>query len=645
LLQLLGDLDGICWRRELAPDGTITYPWLSDNTLALLGYEARDLKVNAQGALTILHWADREPHLAAIRRSAENFEPATEAFRVITAQGETRWLKGSARPERLDDGTIIWEGIWLDQTQSVRAEMHHQMLMDYAEDCIFVATDEGVITWCNAAAARRLGCTAEALVGLKMTEIIDLSDEPQPPDVDGVGETGLPLFPVRGSRDLMARRADGSEFPFDMTVSEVRADGHMSLIIIGRDITRRRLAEKRLEESERRLRIGFAAASLGIAVVSLDGLIQFYNPAFEAMAGDGFDNLLGVDIGIFLPPGTLPPPNRIPPPGMSFSVVCEPTHLDGLQHHWRITGTQFSVDPDGTQVSMLYFIEDVTDATRNAQERRQLELMLQEGHKLEALGRLAGGIAHELNNMLGPILMGAEMIARTAQMDDKNKERVTRIISAAKNSRDIVRNVLAYCRKEQKTLAPMDVVPIFNDFVTMVTSILPPTVKVRRLCDMEAAVVVADGGQLQQILLNLANNAKDAMFGSGVLSLGLVTLFPLELVELSRRGTTKGDGLRGSANPLGSLDLTHPHIAIEVADTGCGMSPATAARIFDPFFTTKPVGQGTGLGLSVVQGIVKSMGGAIMVESAIGEGTTFRIVLPLVQAHPAEAAPKPVVPF
>ena len=278
---------------------------------------------------------------------------------------------------------------------------------------------------------------------------------------------------------------------------------------------------------------------------------------------------------------------------------------------------------------MLLFVEDVTEVTHSTQERRQLELMLQEGHKLEALGRLAGGIAHELNNMLGPILMGAEMIARTAPLDDKNGERVRRIIDAAKNSRDIVRNVLAYCRKEQKTLTPVDLVPIFDNFSAMAASILPPTVKVEKFRSVGHATVIADAGQLQQILLNLTNNARDAMFGTGTLKLELATLQPPELLALSRSIADDLHGAGAGPNPMATLNLERPHLEIKVSDTGCGMSRVTAAKIFDPFFTTKPVGQGTGLGLSVVQGIIKSMEGIITVTSCLGEGTTFHIILPL----------------
>jgi signal transduction histidine kinase len=213
------------------------------------------------------------------------------------------------------------------------------------------------------------------------------------------------------------------------------------------------------------------------------------------------------------------------------------------------------------------------------------------------------------------------MLGRTLQLDDKSKERVARIIEATKHGRDIVRNVLAYCRKEQQTLSAVDLVPVVAQAVSLIHSAMPPSIKVERDIRAETAPIMGDAGQIHQVLLNLANNAKDAMAGTGTLSLSLAVV-PAGRLEPPRAQDDRAD-------PFAVLDETRPHVEIRVADTGSGMRPATMAKIFDPFFTTKPVGQGTGLGLSVVQGIVKAMGGAIAVDSELGVGTTFRIAIPL----------------
>jgi PAS domain S-box-containing protein len=634
--EILAELDCLTWQREMLPDGTIRYPWISDKTARTLGFAREILTVTADGALGGIHWADRDTYLAAIRESARTLSPCRLDFRVITASDETRWLRESSRPRRAADGRIVWDGGWLDNTRQVRAEFHHQTLMDHAQDCIFILSDNDRVTWCNSAARRSFGIGPDEGPGLPFADLIE-PGAPSPVAL-AAADPDAPDRPIEN--EMMGRRRDGSRFPFDMTVSELRSDGRLSLIVIGRDITRRRDAERKLAESERRLRLTFVTAALGIVVVTMDGTIRFCNPAFESMASDGEPSLLGTNLHSFIPDELLPPPSRIPPAGMSFALLCSPRLADGAERHWRMTGTRYPAAPDEPEPSLLFFIEDVTEPTRIAHERRQLELLLNEGQKLEALGRLAGGIAHELNNMLGPILMGAEMIARTATLDERNAERCGRIIDAAKNSRDIVRNVLAYCRKESKTLQPVDLVRVFDDFTAMAASTLPPSIKVERQREIDRATIIGDAGQLQQVLLNLVNNARDAMEGHGTLTLSLIALDPAALAALIAAGRDRRSETNSAdppLNPLSTLSPTAHYVKISIADTGSGMDAATVARIFDPFFTTKPVGQGTGLGLSVVQNLIKGMGGVVSVESDPGAGSIFRVVLPIAETEVAVA--------
>ncbi|HSV29434.1 MAG TPA: PAS domain S-box protein [Candidatus Omnitrophota bacterium] len=767
LVEVLADLSCVVFRREMSPTGDISYPYLSDNVAAIFGYAPADMTVSSKGALNALHWADRDAHVAAILRSAVTMGRCLEAFRVVTADGETRWLRGSSSPMRLDDGRVAWEGAWIDISPWMRAEHQFQTVMDHAEDSILTLDAANGIDWANAAAERLFGWTLDEMLGRCLADLLDAPCKGsgpcslaacQPADV-------IQCFP-RGTQEVTARHKDGSSFPFEMTVSEVRSDGRLSLIVIGRDITRRKATELMLEETERRLRsiasnlpgvvfqrvrdpdgsfaypyvsegiveilgcdatrivfdsrlmfdamvaedrerlldalrisaetltpvredvrvhgpggrirwlrgqsrprrrdesivwdgllldvteeveerikaekavreseerfrLAFNAAALGIVLTTLDGTILQANPAFHAMCGLDSADLRGQSLLRFVERDHLPEPADMPLPGDSVCFVYAPHLPDGEERHWRITGTTFAATPNATAPSLLLLIEDVTLITRAAAERRQLELTLTEGQKLEALGRLAGGVAHELNNMLGPILMAAEMLKRTAQLDDRNHERAQRIIDAAKHSGDIVRNVLAYCRKEQKTLGRLDIVPVFTQFASLAASILPPTVRVETRIEVATAEVTGDAGQITQVLLNLVNNARDAMDGKGVLGLTLRPLAPGALTpprsHAGRLRPADGHDRHTLVNPLAALDPGKSYVEITIADTGHGMTPETVAKIFDPFFTTKPVGQGTGLGLSVVQGIIKAMGGAVTVESAIGGGTSFRIVLP-----------------
>jgi len=759
LAGVMTDLSCVVFRRELLPSGEIRYPWLSPNVRDIFGLDPAEMTVSSKGALNAVHWADRDAHVAAILRSGFSMTRCQEAFRAVTAAGETRWFRGASAPERLDDGTIVWDGAWIDISPWMRAEHQFQTVMDHAEDVILTMDSRNGIDWANSAAERLFGLRLDEMVGQCLTHLLatPCPAGPAPSHLSDCASGDVTQCFSRGTQEVMGRRHDGTTFPFEMTVSEVRSDGRLSLIVIGRDITRRKATELMLEETERRLRsiasnlpgvvfqrvldpdgtfaypyvsegieeilgceaadivfdssilfdamldtdrerllhelnlsadtleavdedvrvigadgrthwlsgqsrprrrgdtivwdglildvtdeveeriraeqavreseerfrMAFDASLQGVAVVTADGTIRQVNPAFSQIIGSDGVSLTGFNIRHFVDSEHLPLSGHPLPPGQSFQFEHDPLLPDGHVRHWRVSGTSFSASSTDQAPSLLINVEDVTERIQAAEERRQMEMALTEGQKLEALGRLAGGVAHELNNMLGPILMAAEMVIRTAELDDKNKERCARVIEAAKHGRDIVRNVLAYCRKEQKVLSAMDIVPVFHQFVGLVASTMPPSVKITSHIGPHQAAVIGDAGQITQVLLNLANNARDAMDGDGTLTLSLDVTDGDDLVPAR-------PGRDSTPSPFAALDHTLNFADIRIRDTGCGMRPEVVARIFDPFFTTKPVGQGTGLGLSVVQGILKAMGGAIAVTSTPGQGSEFRVVLPVV---------------
>ncbi|OJX80961.1 PAS domain S-box protein [Magnetospirillum sp. 64-120] len=591
LVDLLSDLSCVLFRRSMDGEGMLRYDWISPNTLPLFGIAPDDLSVNPVGALNAVHWADRDDHLREIKRSAAQMDRCTELFRLISADGQTHWLRGSAHPTRGPDGSVTWDGAWLDVTQWMRAEHHFQTVMDHAEDCILTVDCVNGIEWANAATERLFGCPEGGLRGKCLVELIN---QPCPVPRDTCHDDQMMSCFQRGTREIVAVRADGSAFPFEITVSEVRTDGRLSLIVIGRDITQRKHTESVLAETEQRLRLTFDAAPIGVLVADQQGWVRQSNPAFHRMVGLAADQVQGAPIQSLVP-GLPCDWSELP-----FCVEVDTLRDDGQKRRWSLTGRHFAASSEDSHLSLLLLVEDITDATRAEEERRKMERVLTEGQKLEALGRLAGGVAHELNNMLGPILMGAELLMRGAPLDAKNRERANRIVEAAKHGRDIVRGVLAYCRQDQPEMSMLNLAPVMRQFSDLARSSLPPTVKLEINVDVDQAMVMGNAVQLVQILLNLANNARDAMAGKGRLS-----------VRLTR-----------------TMDEV-PHALISVADTGCGMTEQVAARIFDPFFTTKPVGQGTGLGLSVVHGLVTAMGGSVAVSSHPGQGTIFTIALPL----------------
>jgi len=273
---------------------------------------------------------------------------------------------------------------------------------------------------------------------------------------------------------------------------------------------------------------------------------------------------------------------------------------------------------DGGSVSLW---TDMTDLKAAEEDRRRLEGELQHSQKLEALGTLAGGVAHDLNNVLVPILALTKLTAARMPEGSAQRRNLERVMAASHRAKGLVQQILAFSRKEEATKQEVDLGAILREALSMLRASIPATIRIVE--EIEAVpAIYGDPGQLHQVIINLVTNAAQAIGGgNGTIALAL--------------------------KPAASPERDRPDVLLEVADNGCGMEEAVRSRIFDPFFTTKPVGEGTGLGLSVVHGIVTAHGGAIEVLSRIGEGSRFCVRFPslvasLAQQGLAEAtAPRP----
>jgi PAS domain S-box-containing protein len=281
-------------------------------------------------------------------------------------------------------------------------------------------------------------------------------------------------------------------------------------------------------------------------------------------------------------------------------------------------------DANGAPIRMVGTVQDIT-------ERRQLEDQLRQAQKMEAIGRLAGGIAHDLNNALTAIAGYAELALGEVPQDHAARPDVEEIRRAAERAGSVTRQLLAFSRKQLLEPRVFDLNEAIGNLARLLTRLLGPDVNVHTRLEAANAELIGDPGQIEQAIINLAVNARDAMNGAGRLT--LATSYDEVDEEFARKHLPMAPGR---------------YLALRVTDTGHGMSPATQARIFEPFFTTKDVGKGTGLGLSMVYGTLKQIGGFIFVDSAIGRGTTFRLYFtPAAQrsgsasasAHPAAARP------
>jgi PAS domain S-box-containing protein len=385
-------------------------------------------------------------------------------------------------------------------------------------------------------------------------------------------------------------------------------------VLASEDITSQKEADAALRQSEQRFRALFEHAADGIYITNAEGRYIEVNARGLELAGCSRDEFLGSSIADFVHPADK---DRISAEVAQLKTG-QPTYgewrfvrKDGSTFHGEVSARQL---PDG---NFLAFLRDLTD-------RRRLEEQFLRAQKLEGIGRLAGGVAHDFNNLLtvigGYSRMGLEELPENHSLRGSLAE----IERAAERAAALTRQLLAFSRHqptELKTLVPDEII---RDFEKMLRRIIGEDVELTLALDARGVAIRGDVGHLEQVVLNLAVNARDAMPAGGKL-----------LIESSR--------LRVDAEFVEAHPGTEPgeYVLLTVTDTGTGMPTEVKAHLFEPFYTTKEPGRGTGLGLSTVYGIVKQSGGSIRVYSEIGHGTSFHLLFPAVEpgGEPVRAAP------
>jgi two-component system, cell cycle sensor histidine kinase and response regulator CckA len=370
--------------------------------------------------------------------------------------------------------------------------------------------------------------------------------------------------------------------------------------------------EQALRRSEARYRSLVQSSVYGIYRASLEGRFLDVNPALISMLGYGSaEEVLLLD----------PEKDVFANPEEHARLVEEfrrSGRLDGVELKWkRKDGSRITVRISGRAVSSADEPADVLEAiAEDVTDRRALEDQFRQAQKMEAVGRLAGGVAHDFNNLLMVIGGYAEVILSKLPSDHPLHEKGKAIQQAADRATTLTRQLLAFSRKQLLELKVVDVNAIVQDMERLLRPLIGENVKLATLLAPAAALTRADAGQLEQVLMNLVVNGKDAMPGGGTLTIQTQTT----VVDLSHRREQQ---------------FIRPgnYVVLSVSDTGMGMDKETQSRIFEPFFTTKEKGKGTGLGLSTVYGIVKQSGGYVMVQSEKGQGSTFQIYLPQVDGR------------
>jgi PAS domain S-box-containing protein len=467
-----------------------------------------------------------------------------------------------------------------------------------------------VFTSSVGSALRHLGLKASEAVGRSLFDYFGTQDRAFPPIAAHVAAL---------SGKSVTYEMEWNGRVFDTYVEPLLGNdrGIIGTVGLALDVTERRAAEAAGRQSEARKHAILEAALDAIVLMDDEGRVVEFNPAAEAMFGYARAEVLARPLADVIIPARL---RGVHEDGLARFLATGEGAVVGRRVEstaMRKDGSELPVELAITRIpldgppSFTGHIRDLTDRKQAESELRERDEQLRQSQRMEAIGTLAGGVAHDFNNILTAILGYAGLLKRLTPRVDGVQRAADVVEKAAQRGAMLTQQLLGFARKGKNESAVVDLAAICEEVMGLLQRTIEKSITVRRTSSTTPAVVIGDPGQLQQVVLNLAINARDAMPDGGALTID-TSVVALSADECRRRpGTRPGS-----------------HVRLEVTDTGCGIADEIRGRIFEPFFTTKELGKGTGMGLAMVYGIVQNHGGSIGVRSQVGRGTTFEIFLP-----------------
>jgi len=583
----------------------------------VFGYSRQELlRMNLK---ELLQMEDRAPGAARLERVLGKGETALYERRFRSPDGETVTAEIGVRALR--DGRLI--AIGRDVTARRRAEEAlrasealTRSVVYSAVDGIITTDESGAIQSFNPAAERMFGYTAEEAIGKNLSILMAQPDSEQHDSYIRAYLEGGKKKVIGIGRESQAIRKDGTTFPVELAVSEMLLPGRRMFTGILHDITNRKAAEAALRDTNVKLQAVIETSPLAIVTLDLEGRVVAWNPAAERMFGWTAAEALTQVLPV------VPEAERAEL--LDLIRLGQPAlGVDKLR--LRKDGSLIEVtlwtaplrDPAGEMGGVMGIYADVTQS-------KQLEEQFRQAQKMEAVGRLAGGIAHDFNNILTVITGYGEMVAEKLVDDPVVSEEIQEILKAADHATVLTSQLLIFSRRHVVSREALDLNTVVAKLERMLRRIIGEDVELITVPAASLARVRVDAAQVEQVVMNLAVNARDAMPAGGRLTIETANVELDPAYSRSHIGVKEGQ-----------------YVMLAVSDTGKGIPPDVRSRLFEPFFTTKERGKGTGLGLSTVYGIVKQSGGEIWVYSEPGKGTTFKIYLPRLaddEAQPARAA-------
>lgn len=482
------------------------------------------------------------------------------------------------------------------------SEARLSRILNSAMDAIISVNAQQQIVLFNAAAERMFGYTAKEVLGQSLNRFIPTHFQTVHEDhIRQFGQTGETSRAMGALNAICGVRRNGEEFPIEASISQIENGGQQLFTVILRDITERLRVQERLVEQAALLDQSLEA----IVVRDINGCIQYWSRGAERLYGWRTEEVIGRTTIEILD-------------GQDKSQFTNATNATIEKEAW--TGELRQLAKDGREVIVEGHWSLVRDAKGNPKsilaintditEKKRLEAQFLRAQRLESIGTLASGIAHDLNNVLSPILMGVQML-RMRLADEQSLRLITLMESNAQRGSEMVKQVLSFAKGVGGRRTILQPKHLIREIIHIAEETFPKSIRLEQHLAEDLWTVNSDATQLHQVLLNLCVNARDAMPNGGTLTISAENRQLDDLFARMLKGAHPGD-----------------FVVISVTDTGIGIPPEIIDRIFDPFFTTKESGKGTGLGLAAVQGIVSNYGGFITVESKPGTGSKFEIYFP-----------------
>ena len=580
---------------------------------AVLGYEPEQLL--GIPILELIHPDDRAAAIEAARALASGDVSQRYENRLRCADGSYKWLSWTIQAARKDQALVY--GVARDVTQQKRAEERlraseewYRLLFDANPLPMWVYDIETLaFLGVNDAAVSHYGYSRAEFLGMRITDIRPADEVPKV-----LAAARAPDSPEFDGGVWHHRTKDGETILVEVVTHALTVLDRPARLTLAHDVTERKRAERELRETNDTLQTLIQASPLAIVTTDLNGTVSEWNVAAERMFGWFAGDVLGRPIPIL-------PVEQVEDDLRRLSVSGEHSFTGYETRCARKDGSLVDVYVSTAVLRGVGGVQGTVWVMADVTERKMVEEQLRQAQKMDAVGQLAGGVAHDFNNLLTVITSYGQFLLNALPEHDPRRSDAHQITQAAARAASLTRQLLAFSRRQVLQPQVLDLNEVIGDMERLLRRVISEDISLVTQFEAGIGAVRADRGQIEQVVMNLVVNARDAMPRGGVLAIST------RIVHLDTAYARRHAGVNPGL-----------HVVISVRDTGVGMDASTQQRIFEPFFTTKAKGKGTGLGLSTVYGIVRQSGGHIEVRSTPGRGTTFEILLPQVAATvPAKA--------